>query len=247
MLHYVRQGSGKTIVLIHGFLAGAKIFEELTSKLAAHFDVITIDLPGHGKSKIEVKAYTVEAYAEAIIEVLKHEKVEQAIWLGHSMGGYITLAAMGDELFPIPKAILLHSAINADTEEIKEKRTAQQIEIKKNGVDAFVKSVVPKFLAEKSPASLAEQARSIASEASIEGLVAALEAMKARPTRESFINETSTPVLIIEGAHDKVVPPINTNNEVVTKVVVDSGHLGMIEDVDGVFQAIYRFLENENA
>lgn len=247
MLHYVRQGSGETIVLIHGFLAGSKSFNELIEKLATQFDVIAIDLPGHGKSEVALSAYTVEAYAEAVIEVLKYEKVEQAIWLGHSMGGYITLAAMADELFPIPKAILLHSAVNADTEEVKEKRTAQQIEIKKDGVDAFVNKVMSKFLAEKSPASLAEKARSIASEASIEGLVAALEAMKARPTRESFINETSTPILIIEGAHDKVVPPIMTNNEAVTKVVVDSGHLGMIEDVDGVLQAIHHFLNSENA
>lgn len=247
MLHYVRQGSGKTIVLIHGFLASSKIFSELIEKLAVHFDVIAIDLPGHGKSEVEVQAYTVEAYAEAIIEVLQHENVNEAIWLGHSMGGYITLAAMADEMFSIPKAILLHSAVKADTEEVKEKRTTQQIEIKKDGVDVFVNKVVPKFLAEKSPASLSEQACSIAKEASIEGLVAALEAMKVRPSRESFMNETSTAVLIIEGKHDQVVPPINTNNEAVTKVVVDSGHLGMIEDVDGVFQAIESFLKVENA
>ena len=246
MLHYVRQGSGETIVLIHGFLAGGKIFQELMDKLAVHYDVIAVDLPGHGKSKVEVQAYTVEAYAEAIIEVLQHENVDQATWLGHSMGGYITLAAMANELFPIPKAILLHSAVNADTEETKEKRTTQQIEIKKDGVDAFVNKVVPNFLAENSPARLVERARSIASEASIEGLVAALEVMKARPTRESFINETSTPVLIIEGANDHVVPPTLTNNEAVTKVTVNSGHLGMIEDVDGVFHAIYRFLNNND-
>lgn len=241
MLHYVRQGSGKTIVLIHGFLGGSSMFKELMDKLAAHFDVIAIDLPGHGKSEIEVEAYTVESYAEAVIEVLHHEKIEQAIWLGHSMGGYITLAAMADELFPITKAILLHSTVNEDTEEVKEKRTNQQLEIKKDGVDAFVGEVLPNFLAPQNTDSLLADARAIAIEASIEGLVAALEAMKARPKRDSFINETSTPILIIEGAHDKVVPTIQTNNEAVTKVVVNSGHLGMLEDVDGVYEAIYNF------
>ena len=247
MLHYVRKGTGTTIVLIHGFLGSSDLFKELMNNLSLHFDVIAVDLPGHGKSALQVEAYTVEAYAEKIVNVLKHEQVKQAIWLGHSMGGYITLAAMADELFPITKAILLHSAVNADTDEVKEKRTNQQIAIKKNGVAPFVKNVVPNFLAENSPPNLLEKAVEIANTTTIDGLVAALEAMKARPTREKFINETSTPVLIIEGAHDKIVPAITTNNEAVTKVVVDSGHLGMIEDVDHVLQAIYTFLKNEHA
>ena len=243
MLHYERRGSGKTIVLIHGFLGSSALFKALTDDLSLHFDVITIDLPGHGKSSVELESFTVEAYAKAIVDVLKYEKVEKAYWLGHSLGGYITLAALANQLFPIPKAILLHSAVNADTEETKEKRTSQQQTIKKDGVEPFAENVLPNFLAAKSSPQLTKKAIDIAKQASIEGLVAALEAMKSRPDRQIFIDETSTPILIIEGIHDKVVPKIVTRNEHITKVVVDSGHLGMIEDLDGVLQAIYSFLK----
>ncbi len=243
MLHYERQGSGETIVLIHGFLGSSALFKELADNLSLHFDVITVDLPGHGKSSIDLDSYTVEAYAKTIVDVLKYEKVEKAYWLGHSLGGYITLAALANQLFPIPKAILLHSAVNADTEEAKEKRTSQQQAIKKDGVKAFVDKVIPNFLATKSSPQLTDKAKEIAYQASIEGLVAALESMKSRPSRQTFINETTTPILVIEGSHDQIVPKIETGNKQMTKVVVDSGHLGMIEDLDGVLQAIYSYLK----
>ena len=243
MLHYERQGSGKTIVLIHGFLGGSELFKELTDDLSLHFDVITVDLPGHGKSPVELEAYTVEAYAKEIVDVLKSEKIEKACWLGHSLGGYITLAALADQLFPIPKAILLHSAVNADSDEVKEKRTSQQQSIKKDGVEAFVENIIPNFFAPSSSQKMLDKAKEIANTASVEGLVAALESMKARPVRQTFIDETTTPILVIEGRHDKVVPKVETSNEHIIKAVVDSGHLGMIEDLDGVLQAIYSFLK----
>ena len=243
MLHYVRQGSGKTIVLVHGFLGSSALFKELADDLSLHFDVINVDLPGHGKSSIDLDSYTVEAYAKTIVEVLKYEKVERAYWLGHSLGGYITLAALTNQLFPIPKVILLHSAVNADSDEVKVKRTSQQQKIKKDGVEAFVENIIPNFLATNSSPKLMNKAKGIANEASVEGLVAALESMKARAERQTFIDKTTTPILVIEGRHDKVVPKVETSNERITKAVVDSGHLGMIEDLDGVLQAIYSFLK----
>jgi pimeloyl-ACP methyl ester carboxylesterase len=243
MLHYVRQGSGKTLVLIHGFLGGSDVFKAMIDDLSLHFDVLAVDLPGHGQSDVAVSAYTIEAYADAIVDVLKAEDIEKAIWLGHSMGGYIVLSALANEIFEIPKAILLHSAVNADGEEAIEKRTKQQQDIKRDGVESFVEHVIPNFLSPKSSPNLTKKAKDVANQASIEGLVAALEAMKGRTARQSFIDETSTPILVIEGTEDKVVPSIETNNSAITKVKVDSGHLGMIEDLDGVLQAIYGFLK----
>jgi pimeloyl-ACP methyl ester carboxylesterase len=243
MLNYIRQGSGKTLVLIHGFLGGLDVFQALIDDLSHHFDVVAVDLPGHGQSDVSVSAYTIEAYAEAVIDVLKEEGIEKAAWLGHSMGGYIVLSALANNLFTIPKAILLHSAVNADGEEAIEKRTKQQQAIKLDGVEPFVENVIPNFLSPKSSPNLTKQAKAVANQASIEGLVAALEAMKSRSARQNYIDETSTPILVIEGTEDKVVPSIETNNTAITKIKVDSGHLGMIEDLDGVLQAIYSFLK----
>ena len=48
MLHYRRFGSGKTVVLQHGFVGSGEIFAPLSAQLAPNFDVIAPDLPGLG-------------------------------------------------------------------------------------------------------------------------------------------------------------------------------------------------------
>lgn len=243
MLHYVRQGSGKTIVLIHGFLASSEVFKELMDDLSLHFDVMAIDLPGHGQSAVEIGSFTVDTYVEEIEKVLQHEGIEKAVWLGHSLGGYLTLTAIANQHPIVTKAVLLHSAVNSDDEEAIAKRTKQQEEIKENGVKLFVEKVIPNFFAPESSPKLTEKSIAIASQASTDGLVAALETMKSRPNRQQLIDTTEVPILIIEGKEDKIVPSIETSNPAIQKVYVDSGHMGMLEDLDGVLHAIYSFLK----
>ena len=242
MLHYIRKGSGHPLVLVHGFLGSHEMFHLLMDALSNHFEVIAVDLPGHGKSVVDKNSYSIVDYANAIVEVLEHEGIKEANWLGHSLGGYITLAALAENLAPIKKAILLNSSVSADTEEAKEKRTKQQGTIKDNGVDAFVDEVIKNFFGENASPQAVETGCTIAKDATVEGLTLALDAMKHRPTRQNYIDVTSIPILIIEGDEDKVVAPIKTNNVNVKKVIIESGHSGMLEDVDGVLQAIYEFL-----
>ena len=147
MLHYQREGSGEVVVLIHGFLGGIHIFEQIFEPLTKHFDVIAIDLPGHGKSEVPEEEYTMYRYAEDVLEVLTYEKVEKAYWIGHSMGGYITLAALEKQYTNIEKAILLYSSDAPDTSEAIEKRTKQQQEIQDHGAGAFVEGIIHNFLA----------------------------------------------------------------------------------------------------
>lgn len=243
MLHYIRKGSGQPLVLVHGFLGSHEIFHLLIDALSNHFEVIAVDLPGHGKSVVDKNSYSIVDYANAIVEVLEHEGIKEASWLGHSLGGYITLAALAENLAPIKKAILLNSSVSADTEEAKEKRTKQQGTIKDNGVDAFVDAVIKNFFGENASPQAVETGCTIAKDATVEGLALALDAMKQRPTRQNYLDVTSIPILIIEGDEDKIVAPIETNNSNVTKVIIKSGHSGMLEDVDGVLRAIYAFLE----
>jgi pimeloyl-ACP methyl ester carboxylesterase len=82
------------IVLVHGAFAGAWIWEEVAAKLeAAGHTVETLDLPGAGDDHTPPEEITLDAYAERICEVLG-ESSEQAVMVGHSMGGMaVTQAA----------------------------------------------------------------------------------------------------------------------------------------------------------
>jgi pimeloyl-ACP methyl ester carboxylesterase len=243
MLNYTRNGSGKVLVLIHGFLGGISIFDKIMEPLQKHFDVIAVDLPGHGSSDIEDGDYTMYRYAEQIVDVLLKEGVEKAYWLGHSMGGYITLAAIEKQYSQIEKAILLYSSDAPDTAEVMEKRTIQQEEIQENGVGSFVDGVIHNFLAPDAKTEDILFTKDVAYEAKKEGLIAALGAMKSRPNQRDLVDQTSTPILVIEGEQDKAVTAIETSNKNVTKVYTNTGHLGMIEDPQRVIKEILDFLQ----
>lgn len=242
MLRYKREGKGETLVLVHGFLGAKEVFNRVMTDLTKKYDVIAVDLPGHGESKIERANYTVYDYAKEVAKVLQKEDVSEATWLGHSLGGYIVLAALEQKIAPIKSAILAYSSDLADTEEQKEKRTKQQQEIPALGVETFVDQVIEAFFSEKAGKEIIDQARSIAYQASEEGLVAALEAMKTRSNQHHLIEQTNCPILVIEGSQDKIVKPIKTSNSGIQKIKTNTAHLGMLEDPQSVVKAIHEFM-----
>lgn len=242
MLRYKREGKGETLVLVHGFLGAKEVFNCVMTDLTKKYDVIAVDLPGHGESKIERANYTVYDYAKEVANVLQKEDVSEATWLGHSLGGYIVLAALEQKIAPIKSAILAYSSDLADTEEQKEKRTKQQQEIPALGVETFVDQVIEAFFSEKASKEIIDQARSIAYQASEEGLVAALEAMKTRSNQHHLIEQTNCPILVIEGSQDKIVKPIKTSNSRIQKIKTNTAHLGMLEDPQSFVKAIHEFM-----
>lgn len=242
MLNYVRQGAGDALVLIHGFLGSKDVFQDALEELAEHYDVIAVDLPGHGQSQVEQGSYTVYDYANEVAAVLEHEYITEATWLGHSLGGYIVLAAVEQNIAPINKAILAYSSDLPDTDEQKEKRTKQQHDIRENGVKEYVDQLIEGFFSDNPKADKVEIGRHIAYQCSEEGLVLALDAMKSRPNQQNLTKTTNTPILLIEGTQDKVVKPIETSNPHIQKVQTNTGHLGMIEEPGEFAKAIVEFI-----
>ena len=93
MLNYEISGAGKEkLVLLHGFMENLMIWEEMETHLSEDFTLIKIDLPGHGLSKIYREIHTMELMAEEVKKLTDHLKLENFHLLGHSMGGYVSLA-----------------------------------------------------------------------------------------------------------------------------------------------------------
>jgi len=81
--------------------------------------VITIDLLGHGNSECLGYIHSMEDNADMIHEILSELRIRKAIFVGHSMGGYVALAFA--ELYPetVKGIVLLNSTSRADSEERK--------------------------------------------------------------------------------------------------------------------------------
>src|SRR5215467_15437274 len=87
-LYYEDHGSGKPVVLIHGWpLSGASWEKQTTALLAAGFRVITYDRRGFGQSSKAATGYDYDTLAADLNEVIEETDVDDAALFGFSMGG----------------------------------------------------------------------------------------------------------------------------------------------------------------
>jgi pimeloyl-ACP methyl ester carboxylesterase len=94
-LHYVDQGQGPVIVMIHGLAGNLHNFTYgVATPLSQNYRVICVDRPACGYSTRASSAdASLEAQADTIVSLLDHLQIESAVFVGHSLGGAISLAA----------------------------------------------------------------------------------------------------------------------------------------------------------
>jgi pimeloyl-ACP methyl ester carboxylesterase len=86
------QGAGPAIVLIHGFGAALDWWDSVTPTLATDHRVVSVDLIGHGGTTAPISDYAIERQAALVAEILDKLEINQAIIIGHSMGGDVATA-----------------------------------------------------------------------------------------------------------------------------------------------------------
>jgi pimeloyl-ACP methyl ester carboxylesterase len=97
-IHYLRQGAGEPVVLIHGLYASAALNWQrpgIFAALAADHDVIALDLPGHGLSDKpdDAAAYGMQM-VEDVVLLLDRLNIRRAHIIGYSLGGMVALKFM---------------------------------------------------------------------------------------------------------------------------------------------------------
>src|SRR2546427_8198780 len=91
-IHYVCGGGAPPLVLVHGLGSSAAVeFYYNLEPLAAHHQVLAIDLPGFGKSDKPVLEYTIDLFVKAVRDLMACEGLERAAVMGVSMGGRVAL------------------------------------------------------------------------------------------------------------------------------------------------------------
>lgn len=246
---YSDEGSGKVVVLLHGFLENSNMWQFLQPELTKHYRVICIDLLGHGKSESVGYVHTMEEMADAVYEVLTHLQIEKATFIGHSMGGYVSLAFI--DLYPdlVDGLVLLNSTSYADSEERKANRDRAILAVKHNYKAAISMSIANLFSEENREKLLEEinWAKGEALQTPLQGIVAAQEGMKVRIDRERLLHNTNFPKLLILGQKDPVLPFDDNKLQVIntkTKLVSFSGgHMSHLENKIELEKEILSFLK----
>jgi pimeloyl-ACP methyl ester carboxylesterase len=251
-IHYSDQGSGGVIVLLHGYLETSEVWKSFAARLSTKFRVISIDLPGHGRSDIYAAEHTMEFMATVVKELITSLGFKKIFFIGHSLGGYVSLAFT--ELFPdmLSGYCLFHSHPFADSPEAVINREREIKLVKAGRKDMMYPDNVSKMFASSNLINFAEafqRSKQIASSISGEGIISVLRGMILRPSRLSIIEEGRVPCLWILGKMDnyincdqiqaKVKLPVNAE----TVILNNSGHMGFVEQEDLSLNAIESFIK----
>jgi len=249
---YSVRGSGLPVVLLHGYLETGEVWEPLVERLEGEFRIITPDLPGHGDSGIRGEVHTMEFLASAIREVIRDAGENRVMMVGHSLGGYVTLAFV--EMFPelLSGYVLFHSHPHADTPEAIEKRNREIAVVRAGRKNIMYPGNVSMMFARdnlKAMKAELERSKKIASGNTAEGIIALVNGMIARPSRQYILESGVVPLLWILGRHDLYFSPekamrdtgLPHNAEVV--ILEKSGHLGFIEEAEKSASLIGGFAE----
>ncbi|MFT4721074.1 MAG: pimeloyl-ACP methyl ester carboxylesterase [Candidatus Azotimanducaceae bacterium] len=91
VLHYRMAGSGKPLVLLHGYTGYSHQWQAFLAEFVDDYKVIAIDLPGHGQSSKLGASFIVADAATGVWEVMDHLGVKQIHGVGYSAGGMTLL------------------------------------------------------------------------------------------------------------------------------------------------------------
>lgn len=87
-LHSTVEGEGKTIIFVHGWTCDETSWSKQAAAFAQNYQVITLDLPGHGRSDAPAQAdFSMDLFAAAVEAVRQEAGADRVVLVGHSMGG----------------------------------------------------------------------------------------------------------------------------------------------------------------
>ncbi|WP_026958358.1 pimeloyl-ACP methyl ester esterase BioH [Aliagarivorans taiwanensis] len=91
-LHSEVQGSGPDLVLLHGWGMNGAIWHSVEARLAEHYRIHIVDLPGFGHSPWDCSLSHLSDIAQQVRNVVP----EHAVWMGWSLGGLVAKQACLD-------------------------------------------------------------------------------------------------------------------------------------------------------
>lgn len=243
-------GKGRVVVLLHGFLGAHQIWQNAIENLSRSYRVIAIDLPGHGGTPCFGYVHSMELMAKCVKAVLDQLKLKRYVLVGHSMGGYTALAFA--DLFPdnLRGICLYHSTAYADTEEKKRDRT-RSVRVVKANHQIYTHEVIRNLFATKNLKYLRREigfAQRIANGTGKQGIVAALEGMKDRISRDIILGLVDYPIMMVIGEHDNILPHAQLLEQAETirnrhvLYLEHDGHMGFLESPATSNKELRKFL-----
>jgi 2-succinyl-6-hydroxy-2,4-cyclohexadiene-1-carboxylate synthase len=203
-LHTASQGQGPRVVLVHGFTQTGGSWARVAEQLAGEFEVVTPDLPGHGRSPLPEDGSGLTGAAKAL-----GRAGAKAGYVGYSLGGRCCLHLALESPGLVERLVVIgaHPGI-VDEEERRQRRGADErraAELERGG-DAGVAEFVENWLSGPLFAHLSEDQADRPSRLvnTAAGLAASLRTVGTGTQTPLWerLGELEMPVLVVAGALD---------------------------------------------
>lgn len=247
---YRDRGAGLPVLLVHGFPLDGTLWQPQLDELADEYRVIAPDLRGFGESAPGAEV-TMEQYADDLGALLDELEIDQVVLAGLSMGGYIAFAFHRKYPDRVLGLVLVDTRPQADTDQVRANRVATATKVKEQGATVLADDMLSKLL---SPATvnnkpnLVRTVHAMMSRQPVPGIVAALQAMAARPDSRPMLGGISVPTLIVVGADDTITPVADAEAMVEAipgaelVIIPQAGHLSNLEQPEAFNQALRTFI-----
>jgi 2-succinyl-6-hydroxy-2,4-cyclohexadiene-1-carboxylate synthase len=257
-LHFARGGHGPALVLLHGYSGRGSDLGGLASGLAAGFETLSPDLPGHGASAARVHAtgYDFDACLDDLVATLLATGHRRAHWLGYSMGARLALGCAVRQPERVASLVLIGGRAGIEEAGEREARrrgdAALAERIEAGGIEAFVDEWLaqPLFDTQRrlGEAFLAAQRRARLDN-DAHALAAALRVLGpgAQPPLHEALAGVRVPVLLVAGVLDRKFVQIahalaRRLPQAEVCEIPNAGHAVHLEQPEALGRAVHDFL-----
>lgn len=250
MISFTQEGSGKPIILLHGFCETNEMWKTFSKDLSTSYTVFCPDMPGFGDSPLSTEELNLETVAVWLSEWMEEQNIQNPVIIGHSLGGYVTLALAELMESSLRGIGLFHSTALPDTEDKRKVRNKTITFLKKHGVDKFMDSFVPSLFSEQhqeAKSGIIQQLIQAGKKTSSQAAIAYIVAMRDRKDRMELWKTFPNPKLMIAGELDTAVPiessRLHKDFTGIYHELKGVGHMGMFEAEKESLRVIRQFLD----
>jgi pimeloyl-ACP methyl ester carboxylesterase len=248
-------GTGRrrgTLVLLHAFPLNADMWRPQLSLAEGGWRVVAPHLRGMDGGDTDPSAASMDDYAGDVIDLLDALHIEDAVFGGLSMGGYLAFALFRHAPQYFRGLLLSDTRSEADTPEAVEGRRRLLALLNEKGPRAVADEMVPKLLGPdaRSRPEVVDQVRQLILANGTTAIAGAITALMTRQDSTPLLSSIHCPTLVLVGEQDTLTPP-DLSRALEQKIagaeltiIRRAGHLASLEEPEAWNAQVARFLEH---
>ena len=245
-IHFRKSGKGEvTLFFVHGWLGNLNWWNHQCETFAGHYQVVQMDLVGHGKSSKTRKVWSIDSFAEDVQEVIQQLDLKNVVLIGHSMSGS-TVVRAANNLPSIVRKIILVDTLHHVAKMPTMAEVAPLFAGLRSDYQGTIANMVPLYMfAKTSPSAVKQRIVGEFAAADPNVAIASLEPFYSTPIEESC-RSLRIPVRAIQSDLYPTDPAMNRAyfKDYDLRIIAGVGHYPMLEAPTEFDSAMREFLES---